>query len=601
MSELIIGIDLGTTNSEVAIIENDHITILNCEADQQVLPSVVGLGDNDVLLVGSPARNQYALHPHRTIKSIKRQMGEDVRVSLGEKDYNPQEISAMILLQLKQVAEKHLGQPVGKAVITVPAYFSDGQRQATRDAGEIAGLEVVRIINEPTAAALAYHIDDQQDKKVLVYDLGGGTFDVSVVSLAQGVVEVLASHGNNYLGGDDFDQQIVDAIHRQLELQQTDISDDPQAVARIEKLAEQAKISLSSQPFVTIEAQFITANDHLSFEFSRDEYEQLINPFIDETLEAIHLALDGAQIASGDIDEVILVGGSSRTPLVHRRLKEVFAMVPRGDINPDLCVAQGAAIQAANIAGLSVNAVLVDITPYTFGTSALGDFEGVPYPHCYIPIIDKYTPLPVSKSEVFYTNYDGQEIVEINAFQGENFDATQNIKIGQFMIEGLDETAPAGSQIVVTLNIDINGILKVTAQEKSSGNSKSITIDNAISRFEGEHIEQARERVQSFFDAPVFDYGFEGSSEGSSEGNSEARTADNENQQDNGKLSAPYIDRGQALIEKAQRLLGAVNTDDMDDLIDMIEALKDALASHNINDFEEATEQLNDLIYFLES
>lgn len=588
MSDIIIGIDLGTTNSEVALIENGQVTILNGELDHKMLPSVVGLDDNQSLLVGTPAKNQYTLHPHRTIKSVKRKMGEDTPIQLGEQSYLPQEISAMILSQLKQVAQKHLGRAVEKAVITVPAYFSDVQRQATRDAGKIAGLDVVRIINEPTAAALAYQLDDEQDKKVLVYDLGGGTFDVSVVSLAQGVVEVLASHGNNQLGGDDFDQKIVTAIQDHLKQQSIDISDNAQAMARIEKAAEQAKITLSSQPFVTIEEEFITPDAHLSFELSRDDYEHLIDPFIIETLEAIHIALEGAKMGGNDIDEVILVGGSSRTPLVHRRLKEVFSMVPRADINPDLCVATGAAIQGGTIGGQSISAVLVDITPYTFGTSAMGEMDGYQYPYCYVPIIEKYTPLPVSKSEVFFTMHDGQEMVEVSVFQGEQSDALQNITIGEFSVLGLDKKAEQHNPIVITLNLDINGILKVTALEKNTGLSKSITIDNALSGLEDEQLGEAKQRIQSMFDTPVFDE------------NQDAELVELD-QADEGKLSHKQSVQAQALIEKAERLLDSANGDDKDDLIDMSETLKDALNTSDAGALEQAVEALSDLIYYLES
>lgn len=584
-TELIIGIDLGTTNSEVAIISNGQVTLLDCEPNSQVLPSIVGLDDHQTLLVGTPAKNQYALHPQRTIKSIKRQMGEAIKVNLGEQDYTPQEISAMILSQLKQAAQKALGKTVSKAVITVPAYFSDVQRQATRDAGEIAGLEVVRIINEPTAAALAYQMDDDQDRKVLVYDLGGGTFDVSIVSQAQGVVEVLASHGNNRLGGDDFDQKLVAAIYHQLEQQSIDIQGDPRAIARIEKAAEQAKIALSNQPYVTIEAEYITSDAHLSFEFSRHDYEQLITPYIDETLNAIHTALDGAQLSASDIDEVILVGGSSRTPLVHQRLKEVFGMVPRGDINPDLCVASGAAIVAGTIAGDTISPVLVDITPYSFGTSAVDELDGLQYGHCYCPLIDKYTPLPVSKSDVFFTMAYGQSAVDVEVFQGEDEDALQNIKIGEFMITGLDPEAPPGNPIIINLNIDINGILKVTAQEKNSGLSKSITIDNALSNFEQDQLETAKERVQSFFAQP----------ESTDEQDKHHEPLPS------GALSHQQSVQAQTLIEKAKRLLDDANSDDRDDLIDISETLQDALNGHNSAALAQASEQMSELIYFLES
>lgn len=355
MSEIIVGIDLGTTNSEIAVVQDGKVIVIE-DAGNKILPSFVGLSDNNKILVGEPAKNQYALYPERTIKSVKRHMGEEIELELAEQTYTSQEISAIILKRLKAIAESYLNEPVNKAVITVPAYFSDAQRQATREAGEIAGLEVVRMINEPTAAALSYETNYKTHKHILVYDLGGGTFDVSVVSFEEDVVEVLASHGNNKLGGDDFDEKIIDYIVDHIKDKfELDISQSRKAMARINRAAEAAKRALSNQPFVMIEEEYLEQKNgtpiHLSLELSRDDYEEMIAEYIDETLEAVHIALNGANLLATDIDEILLVGGSTRTPLVSERLEAEFKQQPRLEVDPDLCVATGAAIQAATIAG----------------------------------------------------------------------------------------------------------------------------------------------------------------------------------------------------------------------------------------------------------
>jgi molecular chaperone DnaK (HSP70) len=400
MSETIVGIDLGTTNSEIAVYRDGRPEVQADSSGRQILPSVVGLDQDGNLLVGEAARNQYILHPERTVRSIKRLMGSDRKVSLGDRDYTPQDISAIILRRLKEIAEERLGAPVRKAVITVPAFFSDAQRQATREAGEIAGLEVARIVNEPTAAALVYEAAQQQGKRVLVYDFGGGTFDVSVVRIEDGVVEVIASHGNNHLGGDDFDHKIVEHLLDHLKIEhKVDVSNNPQATARIHRAAENAKKHLSDHPFARIEEEYLAEVDgkpiHLALELARTDYEEMIAPFIEETLSAIHIALESAALTASQIDEVLLVGGATRTPLIRNRLIEVFDRPARGEVDPDLCVAMGAAIQGASMAGEKVSAVLVDVTPYTFGTGALGELGGTLYPNCFIPIIPKNTPIPV--------------------------------------------------------------------------------------------------------------------------------------------------------------------------------------------------------------
>ncbi|MDM8567378.1 Hsp70 family protein [Candidatus Halobeggiatoa sp. HSG11] len=579
--EIIVGIDLGTTNSEIAIVENGKVTIIK-DAGHEILPSFVGISDDDEILVGEPAKNQYVLYPEKTIKSIKRKMGEENTVEMAGKSYTPQEISAIILKRLKTISENYLNKPVTKAVITVPAYFSDSQRQATREAGEIAGLEVVRMINEPTAAALSYEAENQEQKHILVYDLGGGTFDVSVVNIEDDVVEVVASHGNNKLGGDDFDQKIAEYIVKHIQEQfSVDIRESRKAMARINRAAETAKRILSDQPFAMIEEEYLHEHQgkqiNLSLELAREDYEEMIEDYIDETLEAIHVALNGADLTASDIDEILLVGGSTRTPVISQRLQTEFQKQPRSEINPDLCVAAGAAIQAAIIAGekISGSAVLVDITPYTYGTSAIGELNGEFYPHMYVPIIHKNSPLPLSKTELFFTMVDNQKIVEVQVFQGEDEDALNNIQIGEFSIEGLSR-APANSPILLKLELDLNGILNVSAIEKNTGLKKSITIDNAISRFEEDEMEQAKQRIQEIFGEKVVE--------------TTEETASNK-----------VVVQAKALVEKAERLLDNASAEDKEDIVDMIEAINDALTAKDFAALDEPIEQLSDIIYYLES
>jgi molecular chaperone DnaK (HSP70) len=584
MSEIIVGIDLGTTNSEIAIVKNGIVKVFE-DAGHNILPSFVGIGENDEMLVGEPAKNQYVLYPERTIKSIKRQMGEEKKVELAGTVYAPQEISAIILKRLKNIAEADLNQPVHKAVITVPAYFSDAQRQATREAGEIAGLEVVRMLNEPTAAALSYEAEQKARKRILVYDLGGGTFDVSVVNIEDDVVEVIASHGNNKLGGDDFDQKIIDHIVEHLkEKLGLDVLKSRKTMARINRAAETAKKTLSDQPFVTIEEEYIGEHEeapvHLSLELSRDDYEDMILLYIDETLEAVHMALSGANLTASDIDEVLLVGGSTRTPLISQRLQKEFRKQPRIEVDPDLCVAAGAAIQAAIIAGteVSTSAALVDITPYTYGTSALGDLNGQMYPYVYVPIIHKNSSLPLSKTEVFYTVMDNQEAVEVRIFQGEETDALNNIQIGEFMVEGLSQ-APQGDSILLKLDLDLNGILHVSAKEKRTGLEKSIVIENAISRFEGTEMAAAKERIKEIF------------------GESDEAVVD-----DDKKTETHHtVVQSRALVEKAERMLDEASAEDREDMVNVIETINDTIAKKDFDNLSVPMEQLSDILYYLES
>ncbi|MGI9336555.1 MAG: Hsp70 family protein [Gammaproteobacteria bacterium] len=581
MSETIIGIDLGTTNSEVAVVRDGRVVVLDVGQGTKLFPSFVGLADDGTLLLGEPAKNQYALHPQRTIKSIKRRMGSDSPVSLGEQQYTPQEISAMILRRLKAIATQYLGEDVARAVITVPAFFSDAQRQATREAGELAGLSVARIINEPTAAALAYEGSQKDRKRILVYDLGGGTFDVSVVKMERGVVEVLASHGNNHLGGDDFDERVVDHCLTYLqESHAVDGASSPQTMARIARAAETAKIALSNEPYANIEEEYLLEHQgtplNLSLELARDDYEAMIEPFIAETLEAAHIALDGAGLTVRDLDEVLLVGGATRTPLISQRLEEALGLAPRAEVDPELCVAAGAAIQAAIIAGDPNATVLVDVTPYTFGTSAIAELEGEMYPYRFVPLIRKNTPIPVTKSEVFHTAYDGQDTVDVGVYQGEDPDALNNTEIGKFRVEGLRDVAH-GNPVIASFSLDLDGILHVSAREKETGLEKGITIANAIARFESEELEAARQRIDSLF-------------------GEETRSGTDTNADRNREAT-----QARALIEKAERLLAEASPEDREDLVDQIEALNDSMHDVASQAFKDAVERLSDLIYYLES
>ncbi len=584
MSDIIIGIDLGTTNSEVAVLRDGRPEVIEVDGSR-ILPSIVGVADDGALLVGQAARNQYTLYPERTIRSVKRRMGEDVRLPMGDQSYSPQEISALILKRLKRAAEAHLGESVEKAVITVPAYFSDAQRQATRNAGELAELEVVRIINEPTAAALAYEVNAVEPRTILVYDLGGGTFDCSVVRAGGEITEVLASHGNNHLGGDDFDTKLIEHVVAHVrEQHDADPGDNPAAMARISRACEAAKIALSDAPYARIDEEYLLPDRNppvnLSLEISRLDYEAMIEAYIDETLEAVHTALKGAELTVTDIDEVVLVGGATRTPVIQQRLEEMLGMQPRAEIDPDLCVAAGAAVQAGVMAGQSTSTVLVDVTPYTFGTSALSEMNGMPYPHCFVPLIRKNTPIPASKTEAFQTMFDGQDEVDVRIYQGENPDALNNTEIGSFRVEGLSDV-PAGNVILMRCELDLDGILKVTAIEKRTGLEKHIEIDNATARFEAQELGAAKQRLASLIDGDAEPVG-----EGS---------ADVDREQHREQVQA------KALLDKAEGLLASASAEDKEDLIDLIEAVRDTMEASDMAGLKRSTDALSDLLYYLET
>ena len=472
----VVGIDLGTTNSCIAVQEGDQTTIIPNNEGARTTPSVVAFTKEGERLVGQLAKRQAIVNSDRTIISIKREMGTDYRVTIDGKKYTPQEISAMILQKLKRDAEDYLGEPVTQAVITVPAYFTDAQRQATKDAGAIAGLEVLRIINEPTAACLAYGENKKDEHKILVFDLGGGTFDVSILDVGEGVFEVLATAGDNRLGGDDWDNRIVEYIAENFKKSEgIDLHNDNMAMQRLREAAEKAKIELSNMTETTISLPFITANQtgpkHLEMKLTRAKFEEMTADLLDRTIKPTQRALEDSGLRASEIDKILLVGGSTRMPMVQKKIVDLLGKEPTKGINPDECVAAGAAIQGAILKGDHKDIVLVDVTPLTLGIETLG---GV-----MTKMIERNTAIPAQQTQVFTTAADNQPQVEIAVFQGERPMAQDNVKLGQFTLDGI-APAPRGiPQIEVTFNIDTNGILNVSAKDKGTGKEQKITIQSS--------------------------------------------------------------------------------------------------------------------------
>lgn len=473
----VVGIDLGTTNSCVAVMEGDNVTIIPNPEGARTTPSVVAFSKDGERLVGTLAKRQAIVNSDKTIMSIKRHMGTDYKVSIDGRDYTPQEISAMILQKLKHDAEEYLGGEVKQAVITVPAYFTDAQRQATKDAGAIAGLEVLRIINEPTAAALAYGENKAGEHKILVFDLGGGTFDVSILDVDDGVFEVLATHGDNRLGGDDWDSRIIDWMVAEFKKDQAvDLSADKMAMQRLREAAEKAKIELSSLPETTISLPFITADatgpKHLELKLTRSKFEEITADLLARVVEPVKRAMSDAKLSAENIDKVLLVGGSTRMPAVQAEIKRLLGKEPTKSINPDECVAAGAAIQGAVLGGnTDKNIVLVDVAPLSLGIETLG---GV----C-TRIIERNTAIPVSKSQVFTTAQDNQPSVEIKILQGERSMAADNVVLGTLYLNDLPPAPRGIPQIEVTFDIDTNGILNVSAVDKGTGKAQKATIQSS--------------------------------------------------------------------------------------------------------------------------
>ncbi len=560
--ETILGIDLGTTNSEVAIVRGGRPEMLPIDGER-LMPSCVGLGDDGTLLVGRPARNRMVIAPEQTVLSIKRKMGEETVVQLGEARYSPERLSSLILGKLLIAARESVGPDVYKAVITAPAYFNDAQRRATKEAGSMAGIDVVRIINEPTAASLAYEADHEGNETVMVYDLGGGTFDVSIVGIERGVVEVKSSRGDTHLGGDDFDALVVDyAAGRFEEKHGFDLRTNAASRLRLQRAVERARCELSDNPFARITEEMIFRDLSCDIEIARDDYEDMIRPLVTRTIECVQGALNDAAMLPGAIDKIVLAGGATRTPLVGAMLREMLGKEPHSEIDPDFIVAAGAAIQAGVIGGSPARSVLVDITPHTFGTAVVGEHEGIQRPGVFAPVIRRGTALPAVKSDVFYTMFDNQEKVDVRVYEGENELVDDNTFVGNFIIEGLSEV-PAGNEIIHKLHLDLDGILTVTAEEKLSGKSKSVRLDTKKSG--------GRDRAGAEPDVPS------GASSGSI-----------------------AFHRAAELRNRAEALYGAIDPTDEKELRDVADKLEKAAASGEQGAVEELTASLSDMLFYLE-
>ncbi len=498
MAGKIVGIDLGTTNSGIAYMEGGKPTIIPNAEGKRLTASVVGITPKGEIIVGELAKRQAVSMPDRTVRSIKRKMGQDYKVKIGDKEYTPQEISAMILTKMKKDAESFLGEPIEKAVITVPAYFNDSQRQATRDAGRIAGFEVERIVNEPTASALAYGLDKSKDVKVLVYDLGGGTFDVSILDIGEvegeTVYEVLSTSGNTQLGGDDWDNRVIDWMVEQFKNQTgIDLKKDLSAMQRVRDAAEQAKIELSTVMQTNINLPYVTADEsgpkHLNLDLDRSKFEKMTDDLVDATVGPIRQALSDAKLEPEQITKILLVGGATRMPMIQNIIRDLFGKEGDKSINPDECVALGAAAQAGVMSGEVRDILLLDVTPLTLGIETLGGVA--------TPLIEKNTTVPTRKSKIFSTAADGQTAVDIHVVQGERPMAAQNMTLGKFQLVGIPPAPRGTPQIEVTFDIDANGIVNVTAKDTATGNEQSITI-TASTNLTDEDIERMVKEAEKY-------------------------------------------------------------------------------------------------------
>ncbi len=587
-SEPIVGIDLGTTNSEVTILSSGKPEVVR-ENDDAIVPSCVGLDEAGNVIVGRRAQNQAAVAPERTVLSIKRLMGSGERVVMGSETYTPQEISAFILKALKERAARALGREVRKAVITVPAYFTDAQRQATREAGRIAGLDVVRIINEPTAAALTYESRSAGSRRILVYDLGGGTFDVSIVAIEDGVVEVLASTGDNHLGGDDFDALIAKRLNRHIEseLGMEGVGDDALLQARLRRASEQAKIGLSTLPFVRVEEDHIASVDgepkHLSWEISRADFEQDIEELLARTMQSVTTALNDAGVVPGQLDRILLVGGSTRIPRIGQLLAERLGQEPHGEVDPDLCVAVGAGVQAGIEMGHDMQSVLVDITPYTFGTAALGELYGYRYYDKYFPIIRRNSKLPATRAEAFATLTEDQDMVEIKVYQGEDPDALKNVEIGSFRFTGLNRQRGAFEQgLLFSFHLDLDGLLQIHAVERATGEEIRGVVENVLERSTEDELAASSERVEALWGEEEMP---DGDTREESEDAVDAPGAGNEFQE---------------TLERARAALDTAPAPDQQEIIDLIEDLRDALRKGRTEDAATVKQDLDEILFYLE-
>lgn len=569
----VVGIDLGTTNSGVATVQNGVPQMLPNGAER-IIPSVVGYSTAGQWLVGTPARNQYVFDPDNTVRSIKREMGTSLRVELGGRQFSPQEISAFILRELKEIAKRNLGETVDDAVITVPAYFSDAARQATHEAGRIAGFNVRRIINEPTAAALAYGLNMVEDQMVLVYDLGGGTFDVSLVELMGGIVEVRASHGNTHLGGDDFDRRLAELLADRFERDHgVDLRADRRAWARLNRAAEECKIVLSSHPFAEIKEEYIAERRgiplHMEYEVDRHDFIAAIADLLQQTMGSVNHVLEDAQVTADELSHVLLVGGSTRIPAVWELVANSLGTEPHMSINPEEVVALGAGVQAAIIAGQPIDAILVDVTPHSLGIEVVEHRLGLIVPDCYSVLIRRNTTIPVTKEEVYTTLHPEQDTVAIKVYQGESLSASENMLLGEFEISGLKPERPGElAKVTVRFDFDVNGMLKVTARDRHTGQQQDITIEATRAHLSEAEILEARGRI--------------------AEATGSTLTLSTE---------------ARVLLERAERLMDSdeLDPEDREELAQLLADLERARHDGDATHLNHITEDLLDLLFDLEA
>lgn len=603
-NKTIVGIDLGTTNSVVAAVVNGQAKILHDETHEALLPSVVALDSDNTLIVGHKARNGQAAFPERTVSSIKRRMGEAVQVNLGEQTFSPHEISAMILRRLKSIAEASLQRPVTEAVITVPAFFDENQRQATREAGHLAGLNVARIINEPTAAALAYQSRDGARELIAVYDLGGGTFDVSIVRMEQDVVEVLSSQGDTHLGGDDFDQLLADFVADRFQREHDiDLRANVGTRWRLIQACEMAKRELSTNAVVRVAQEFIAEKDeiplNLDVEVTRVDYEDLIHLLVERTISCVDQAIRDANVEMADLTKVILVGGSTRTPCVQNRLRAEFGLEPMRAVDPDLSVALGAATQGAKLSGQDVGPVLIDVASHTLGIAAVGETGQLEFS----PIIHRGSPLPASHEESYWSSYPGQDRAKIKVYQGESLDLSRNSKLGSFYLYW-DTGDDSQNSILVKFSLTLDGVLRVVAKERASGNVEELQIDNALSEMRAGKGADAEARLLRLYGDSAGMTSLQPSptpvpTAASSEVDAESMIE---------SISSPPEDdvedmpEGLAeLSEKVREALPKATAEDESELKELLDRLKSALDKEDMDEIAEIRDELEDILFYVNS